>query len=160
MKYPKVRPTSRVVLESLVGQLRPELPDSRVLDLFAGTGSVGLAMHQAGAREVVFVEGERRLAQQLRSQLPQGCGLLIGRLPRALERLEGKFELVLADPPYNTDFGRQCLERLEPLLAIGARVLVEHHHKEDYPEQFPGLILERRKRYGETAISYYAHSSS
>ncbi len=155
MKYPKVRPTSRVVLESLVAQLRPRLPDARVLDLFAGTGSVGLAMYENGAAEVVFVEGERSLAQQLRARLPQGCELVIGRLPRALERVEGIFDLVLADPPYNTDFGRGCLQKLAPLLKREALVLVEHHHKEDYPEEIGDLILEKRKRFGETAISYY-----
>ena len=156
MKYPKVRPTSRVVLESLVAQLKPRLPDSRVLDLFAGTGSVGLAMHEHGAAEVVFVEGDRRLGQKLRAQLPEGCQLVIGRLPKALERLQGTFDLVLADPPYNTDFGRGCLLGLAPLLCDGALVLVEHHHKEDYPDELGGLVLEKRKRFGETALSYYS----
>lgn len=139
-----------------MGILAPRLPEARVLDLFAGTGAVGLAAYSKGAAEVTFVEADRRVAGALRRNLPDNCRLLIGKLPAALAKLEGPYDLILADPPYNTDFGLRCLDQIARLLEPQGLFVVEHHHKEPYPDTAPGLLLERRKRYGETALSFYA----
>ena len=133
--------------------LQPELPGARVLDLFAGTGTVGLRALELGAREVVFVEGNSSVARTLRPKLAAGCHLVTARLPMWLERLEGPFDVVLADPPYNDPAGLATLERLG---SWSLKVAVfEHHHKEGYPEQVGGLQLTRQRRFGETALSFY-----
>ena len=150
-----VRPTTSKVLESLMATLEPYLEGARVLDLFAGTGSVGLAAHKLGANEVVFVEGHPKLAAALRARIPAGCSVLAQPLPGGLSRLTGTFDLILADPPYGSPDGPATLAALGQLLATDAWVVVEHHHKDNYPDRLPGLSLERRRRFGETALSYY-----
>ena len=72
----EVRPTTQRILESMSGTLLPRLEGARVLDLFAGTGQVGLKMAELGAEQVVFVEGHRKVAQALRGRLkeaPKDC---------------------------------------------------------------------------------------
>lgn len=120
----------------------------RVLDLFAGTGALGKDALAGGASEVVFVEGDRRSAAALRVE---GLRVVEGRLPGVLTRLKGPFDLVLADPPYGAPEGPETLAALRPLVAEGALAIFEHHHKDPYPDEG----LEDRRRYGETALSFY-----
>jgi 16S rRNA G966 N2-methylase RsmD len=79
-------------------------------------------------------------------------------LERDLKRLERPFAqagLVLLDPPYGSDLALTVLDRLGSRVAAGTRVVVEHHLKNEPPEVFGGLVLERRRRYGETVVSFY-----
>lgn len=147
----KVRPTTGKVLESILATLDPYWEGARVLDLFAGSGTLGRAALQAGAAEVVFVEGHAKVAAALRGQ----GKVLVGVLPSSLTRLEGPFDVVLGDPPYGAAEGPTTLTALGPLLAPGAWICWEHHHKEAYPDQFGACHLWRRRRFGETALSYY-----
>lgn len=135
--------------------LAPELEDARVLDLFAGSGTLGLAALERGAGEVVFVEEDPQVFRDLRGKLPEGCRLMRGRLPQALARLKGRFDVILADPPYGDPAGPATLARLEALLAEGGVAVFEHHHKDDFGDQVGRLQLARRERYGETALSFY-----
>ena len=152
-----VRPTTSKVRESLLATLSEIWPGARVLDLFAGTGSLGLAAIDEGAAEVVFVEGHHRVARGIRVAKPHR--VVHGALPAALARLDGPFDIVLADPPYGVPEGPASLKALPPLLVEGAWVVFEHHHKDPYvvPE---GLELWRCRRFGETALSYYRWRSS
>jgi 16S rRNA (guanine966-N2)-methyltransferase len=150
-----VRQTTGKVLESMMGTLQPFCVGARVLDLFAGTGTVGLAALDHGAAEAVFVEGHPTLAGQLRRRIPPGSSVVVHRLPLALERITGPFDLILLDPPYGSPDGLPTLLAAEHLLAEDGWMVVEHHHKEPYPDGTEGLELERRKRFGETALSYY-----
>lgn len=148
-----VRPTTGKVLESLLGTLAPYVEGARVLDLFAGSGTLGTALAEAGAREVVYVEGHPKVA----SALPKGK--LCAKLPGALSRIEGPFDIIVGDPPYGAPEGLQCLPLLRPLLSDDGIVVWEHHHKDGYGDDYPGLTLWRRKRFGETALSYYRRST-
>ncbi|MCA9793703.1 MAG: RsmD family RNA methyltransferase [Candidatus Eremiobacteraeota bacterium] len=159
MSAPKVRPTTAKVRESLMAILAAELDGARVLDLFAGSGSLGLASLQEGAAEVVFVEGDPKVAQQLRPRLTPACRLVTGKLPQALGRLKGRFDVILADPPYDAPQGPRCLQGLDDLMNEGAVAVFEHHHKQDYPDTVGGLELYRRERHGETALSFYRQSA-
>lgn len=149
----KVRPTTSKVLESLLATLEEVWPQARVLDLFAGNGTLGKAALERGAAAVVFVEGHPSVAARLR-RWPQSQ-LVTGRLPGALARVEGRFEVVLADPPYGAPEGPECLERLEAYVEEAGWVVFEHHHKDPYPDRAGQLSLWKRRRFGETALSYY-----
>ncbi|MEW6280637.1 MAG: RsmD family RNA methyltransferase [Candidatus Eremiobacterota bacterium] len=138
--------------EALRAILRDTYPGARVLDLFAGTGALGLDALEGGAAEVVFVEAHRRAAAELRKR---GLSVVAGRLPEALKDVSGQFDLVLADPPYGAPEGPATLAALAPRLAPGALAVFEHHHKDPYPDRLEALELEQRRRYGETALSFY-----
>lgn len=160
----EVRPTTQRILESMSATLMPRLEGARVLDLFAGTGQVGFAMAELGAERVVFVEGNRRVAQDLRKRLAQSehakrCGLIVGAIPSILSRLEGSFELILCDPPYDWDSPGTLLPGAGRLTPPGGLLVVEHHHKTPY-HPIDGWALYRCQKFGETRLSYFERLSS
>jgi 16S rRNA (guanine(966)-N(2))-methyltransferase RsmD len=141
------------------------LADLYVVDLFAGSGALGIEALSRGARHVDFVESEHAARVMLdRNLAALGLGPLARVwplvLPRGLTRLTAELrraDLVLADPPYGGDPARALLRDLGVAgrLHSGARVVVEHHGKDDLPEQSGCVKRVRMRRYGETAVSTF-----
>ena len=137
----------------------------RVIDLYAGSGAYGIEALSRGAARADFVESDRAARAALDRNL-ETLGLT-GRarvwplaLPRAIGRLRAELaqaDLVLADPPYGGEEARSVLAALghEGVLAEHARVVVEHHAKDELPERAGRLVCLRRRRYGETMVSTY-----
>mgnify|MGYP003693750503 CR=1 FL=1 len=158
------RPTSDRVRESVFMRLEP-LSDLRVVDLFAGSGALGIEALSRGAAHVDFVEARIPAMQVLVANLDT-LGLA-GRartwrleLPGAMKRLRealAKADLVLMDPPYGGSLAVRTLEALgEPsTLRPGTTVVVEHHGKDDLPERLGSLERRDQRRYGETRVSMY-----
>ena len=128
---PGLRPTSDRARETLFNWLQPMLPGARVLDLFAGSGALGLEALSRGAREAVLVERDPALAQSLRDtceRLKAGDAATVLRAD-ALELLRaplhGRFDLVFLDPPFDAGAWVPALERLAPWLADDAWLYLE-----------------------------------
>ena len=160
----KTRPTSDRVREALFMALEP-LHELIVVDLFAGSGALGIEALSRGAAEATFVEPDRDARRALEQNL-EALGLTERarvwplRLPAGLSRLAEplrRADLVLLDPPYGEEPARGTLARLgEPgRLKPGARVVLEHHAKDAPLEQVGTLAGERRRQYGETAITTF-----
>jgi 16S rRNA (guanine(966)-N(2))-methyltransferase RsmD len=159
------RPTSDRVREALFSILasRGRIEGARVLDLYAGTGSLGIEALSRGAVQATFVERARPALRALEANLA-ALGLasegsvLAEPVPRALAQLAEKgarYELVFADPPYaELDAAAASLARLPDVLGEGATVVLEHR-KDDASPALEGLILEGERRYGDTALSFY-----
>lgn len=158
------RPTSDRVREALFMSLG-ELGGARVVDLFAGSGALGIEALSRGAAFADFVEAARAPREVLGRNLGT-LGLLERsrvwplRLPGALARLAPALaaaHLVLADPPYGGGEARALLAALGApgVLARGARVVVERHQKDDVPSRNGALVLVRERRYGETTVNLY-----
>ena len=158
------RPTSDRVRESLFMALEP-LQGQWVVDLFAGSGALGIEALSRGATRVDFVEREAAARRVLEENL-EALGLVERsrvwalELPRGLERLRGELaraDLVLADPPYGGGPAREVLEALgrQGILQPGARLVLEHHAKDEVPESSGRLVRVRARRYGETMVSTY-----
>ena len=150
----RVRPTADRVREAWMSILQGELPDARVLDLFAGSGALGLEALSRGARSVEFVELASRSLRALRQNvdaLGAGSAAVIHRADalRFAELLpEGAFDVAFADPPYRLGLAQGLAERW--LAVPFARVLsIEHAAK----EALPGAHDVRR--YGDSAITLY-----
>lgn len=134
--------------------LAPDLPGARVLDLFAGSGALGLECLSRGAREVVFVERARGALKALEDNIAVlGCRdrvrVIQGdatRVPRTLE--PRAFHLALADPPYDRGMAGDLLI-LFAEHPFAEQLWVEHRTAEPIPD-LPGL---RRRRYGDTSLS-------
>ncbi len=136
-----------------------------VVDLFAGSGALGIEALSRGATRVDFVErdpGARRALAENLETLALGDRARVWPLdlPAGLARLAGPLgeaDLVLADPPYGGEDARAVLAALGRggALRPGARVVVEHHAKDGLPEASGTLQLERSRRYGETTVSTY-----
>jgi 16S rRNA (guanine966-N2)-methyltransferase len=157
------RPTSDRVREALFMALEP-LADLYVVDLFAGSGALGIEALSRGACHADFVERDLRARVALERNLRE-LGLeararvwrldLPGGL-RGLAAELGVADLVLADPPYGGDPARALLHALgRSALRDGARVVFEHHGKDILPERIGSLARSRSRRYGETVVSTY-----
>jgi 16S rRNA (guanine966-N2)-methyltransferase len=165
----ETRPTSERARAGLFDWLGPRVVDARVLDLFAGSGALGIEALSRGAREAVFVERSRAALRALRSNLAELA--LEGRaqvVERDLARGPGArvaegpgFDLVLADPPYEGGWLARLLacETLPTLLRPEAVVIVERSARTPALEGTARLHLDGSKRYGETAFDWYDNAA-
>ena len=167
------RPTSDRVRESLFGALDAAeiLVGARVLDLYAGSGALGLEALSRGATTVALVEKAAPAAQTARANAARVTKA--ARLPATavvvhrsdvgafLDRSGDAFDLVFADPPYDvTDAATGAmLVSLVPHLAEGAIVVLERAARSPAPLLPGGLLLERHKRYGDTALWWLARDA-
>ena len=151
------RPTSDRVRESLFAILGP-LDGARVLDLFAGSGALGIEALSRGAGSAVFVDDDARAVAAVRANLDRlGLGAPVHRADAAgfLGRPAGPpFDLVLLDPPYSCAprLGPVLSERLPGVLAPRARIVTESHPRHPLLLDLP---LEDERRYGRTRIAIH-----
>ncbi|MDD3412283.1 MAG: 16S rRNA (guanine(966)-N(2))-methyltransferase RsmD [Eubacteriales bacterium] len=156
------RPTQDYIRESLFNILRAWLPDARVLDLFAGSGALGLEALSRGAAEAVLNDRSADASAVIRQNVTklgyeEKTTLLRCEWHAALERLRGRqFDLVFLDPPYRmTETGEMCAAMVEMgLLAEGARVVIEHA-KGGVPEPGERFACADVRRYGDTEIHFF-----
>jgi 16S rRNA (guanine966-N2)-methyltransferase len=158
-----LRPTGNRVREALFDILGDRVRDSRFLDLFAGTGAVGIEALSRGAASCLFVEENSRNIRLIHDnlrvcRLEGSAEIQQGNLPHCLSRLEGKrlVDLVFVDPPYDTEQGNLVLKELGGgnLLSDGAWVILEHRKSTLLPTQLGFLRQVRTVRYGDTALTF------
>jgi 16S rRNA (guanine966-N2)-methyltransferase len=147
-----VRPTADRAKEALFASLQPLLAGARVLDLFAGSGALGLEALSRGAAGVTFVERDRAALQAIATNTE----VVARPVARALgEDLPGSpFDLVLADPPYRTPKAEveRVLAAVVAHLAPGATVIIERSVRDGVPPWPPELERGDPRRYGDTAL--------
>ena len=128
---PGLRPTSDRARETLFNWLQPMLPGARVLDLFAGSGALGLEALSRGARSAVLVERDRRRCERLRAVADRLDGGGAARIVHAdalgfLRAPTGeRFDLAFIDPPFDLDLWGAAIAQLDPWLADAAWLYVE-----------------------------------
>jgi len=128
---PGLRPSADRVRETLFNWLQPVLADARALDLFAGSGALGLESLSRGAREAMLVERDPGIAEQLRQsvqRLDAGGEAHVVRadaVPFLRAPMHGRFDIVFVDPPFDARVWDQVLELLPPWLADGAWLYLE-----------------------------------
>jgi 16S rRNA (guanine966-N2)-methyltransferase len=161
----RIRPTAAKVREAVFSILGPGVNGVIVLDLFAGTGALGIEALSRGAAVAVFVEDHPEALKVLRRNL-EDLGLAdrttVWPLPvaAALKKLAGRgerFGLAFLDPPYGGGeavMGLGALAALD-LLGPGARVVVEHSRRESLPEACGPLTRLEVRRYGDTQVAIY-----
>ena len=160
----RTRPTSDRVREALFMSLG-DLSGRRVVDLFAGSGALGIEALSRGAIFVDFVDSDRNARETLERNLAALAAADRARiwpltLPRGLVKLETQLkgaDLVLADPPYGGSDARDVLDVLgrADVLKDGCRVVVERHQKDEVHGGAGALVLARERRYGETVLEFY-----
>jgi 16S rRNA (guanine(966)-N(2))-methyltransferase RsmD len=161
----RTRPTADRVRVTLFDILGPAIAGRRVLDLFAGTGAVGIEALSRGAARAVFVERDRDALRALRGNLAalgvprEAARIVAGDAASVLASLAGSeppFDLVFLDPPYAGDLASKLLARLvgTPLLQDGSEVVVQHFTKT--PPRVPAGLVARRepRRFGETTLTF------
>jgi 16S rRNA (guanine966-N2)-methyltransferase len=165
-----LRPTSDRLRETLFDVLGPGVEGSRFLDVFAGTGAVGIEAISRGAAQAVFIENHGPAATLIRRNLESlgvrsGFQILAEDALKGLTKLAGRhrpddpgFDFVFADPPYAAgDLYDRALALLgsAAFLAPEATVIAEHRHSLELPEQVGALRRSRILRQGDAALTFY-----
>jgi 16S rRNA (guanine966-N2)-methyltransferase len=164
-----IRPTQDKVRQAIFSSLGDVIIDARVLDLFAGSGAMGLEALSRGASEVWWVEESRKVCATLRQNVDRlGGDVKAVRCENALRFLEGKgepFGVVFADPPYDRGQGRQVLEKTlialegSPMFSPSSVLVYELGVEEDVISR-PGWEILRDRRYGGTRVLIYRRSTA
>lgn len=139
-----VRPTPDRVRETLFNWLREDVEGARCLDLYAGTGALGLEALSRGAREAVLVERDRALAEALIANarsLGANAEIIVAPAERFLAQATAPFDIVFLDPPYSVGL-EPVIARLPTLLSANGLVYVERAARDGLPE---GEILQWRR---------------
>lgn len=170
LKGPKtagIRPATAQVRKS-VFQILGDVGGLRVLDLFAGTGSMGLEALSRGAGEVVFVDSQQSAISLLFRNLEttgflKQTHILKKTAAAAITLLHQKklsFDLIFLDPPYDKGLIDATLQKLGhfPLLAPGGRLLMEHSPREK-PTFLSGLVKVDERKYGQTYVTFFKRQS-
>lgn len=172
LKAPKgqrLRPTAARVKEALFNILPHDLSGLRVLDLFAGTGSLSVEALSRGAAKAVLVDASRAaglaIRENLRSMGLSGrCevwGAPVLKATRALGRRGEKFELIFLDPPYEKGWIGKILRALakEDLLETRGILVAEHSVREKIDDHYGRLRLRDQRRYGTTLLSFFENGA-
>ena len=159
-----IRPTTDNVKESVFNILQFDIEGRRVLDLFAGTGQLGIECLSRGAREAVFIDRDRDAVKIIRENL-RTCGFSAPVLQQdALSYLDacGQFDLIFVDPPYDAGLYEKVLEKINSIdiLSEGGIIIVEADRDCALPELSPPYRRLREYRYGKVKICTYFRESS
>src|SRR5579863_7097726 len=158
----RTRPTSAKVREALFAVLGKRVEGARVLDLFAGSGALGLEAISRGAASVVFVESDAAAAMTVRRNAVAVIGdkerfrIMPITALRALRRLRGVFDIVLLDPPYDRGAREELVTLMQrSLVSPDGMVVVEHRSGEEVDLPASLRIL-RATKYGDTTLTFAA----
>jgi len=165
LKGPKglaFRPTTGRVKEFIFSVLGSDVKKAEVLDLFSGSGSLGIEALSRGAVHVTFVEQSAFNVHIIKQNLEK-CGLhdraivLRGDVFKTLRYLEsGHFKLILADPPFKMSFRSRIVESVATyeLMKENGQLVIEHQDN-DFDSENPALICIRQKKFGHCVVSIY-----
>jgi 16S rRNA (guanine(966)-N(2))-methyltransferase RsmD len=159
------RPTSDKIKESIFNILPSDFNGKEVLDLFAGTGNLGIETLSQGAKRAVFIESNHRALSVLEKNI-RNCGFIdrsqiigntVAKGIRVLENRGDRFDLVFLDPPYGKNILRDTLARVSKagILNDNALVVVEHSSSETVADNIENLALNDQRRYGKTLVSFF-----
>jgi 16S rRNA (guanine(966)-N(2))-methyltransferase RsmD len=159
----ETRPTTDRVKEALFNLIQFEIMGSKVLDLFAGSGALGIESISRGAAEAIFVDQSRASVKVIERNLERAKFESLARIysedwQSALSKMKNSaFDLVFVDPPYHLELEVLVLEKLDlyNLLSEDAIVIIEHPVSRKLPEHVNGYSLLKSRHYGNTALTLY-----
>ena len=158
----KTRPTADRVKEAMFSIIQFEVPCARVLDLFGGTGQLGIEALSRGAKSAVFVdEGEKACAlireNLKRTKLADSAKVLRSDYLQYLQNCRETFDIVFLDPPYAEVFLENALNKLAEIdiLESGAIIVAERPVDKELPWELPGFTKSRDYKYGNTFLTLY-----
>ena len=160
----KTRPTTDRVRESIFNILGNSIRGARVLDLYAGTGAMGIEALSRGAESVLFADDHKTALAALQKNI-KTCSLekrsktikwdIFSNL-NILRSYSPAFNLVFLDPPYDQNMIHPTLSNLvtSRCLESGSRLVIEHSQRESIAETLPEFKISDRRRYGKTLVSF------
>ncbi len=170
IKPPKgvdIRPTYDKVKEALFSILGDSVKDAVFLDLFAGSGNVGIEALSRGAKACFFVDNNKKCIDAIENNL-KSLGLIdfekrhvvFMETQKAIDRFEEQkicFDIIFMDPPYYKDIAKKTLNYISgcAILCRNAFLVVEHYKKDQLPKECGNLTLLKTRAYGDTVLSFF-----
>ena len=157
-----VRPTADRIKEAVFSALQFEIEGRLFLDLFAGSGQMGIEALSRGAAGAVFVDESRDSAAVVRRNL-QSTGLSENASVMNMDSIgflkmkSGKFDIAFLDPPYNTGLLQKALSMITPVKKKNGVIVCESPLDEELPESCDNFVADRTYRYGKIKITMYRH---
>ena len=156
------RPTADRVKEALFSIIQFEIPGAKVLDLFGGTGQLGIEALSRGAKSAVFVDEREDACKLIKENLRRTRMEADGQVVRSdylafLSRCNEKFDIILLDPPYAEVFLENSLNRITEIdiLQSGGIIIAERPLGKDLPWDFEGFTRSKDYKYGKTLLTLY-----
>ena len=158
----QTRPTADRVKEALFSIIQFDLPGAAVLDLFGGTGQLGIEALSRGAKSAVFVDHSADACALIkenlkRTKLSEQAQVVRGDYLDYLKRCKNQYNIILLDPPYAEVFlenALKCIAEID-ILQSGGIIVTERPLGKELPYEFPGLTRSKDYKYGKTLITLY-----
>ncbi|MCC0648055.1 16S rRNA (guanine(966)-N(2))-methyltransferase RsmD [Clostridioides sp. ZZV15-6598] len=164
-KNEDVRPTTDRVKESLFNIINSYIMESEVLDLFAGTGSLGIECLSRGAKACTFVDISKESIEIVKSNIKKArveneSFILNLDFKTAIDKLKlqnSKFDIIFMDPPYYKNMFIEAIEKIDNsnLLNEDGIIVVEHDTNDLFPDKISKLEKTKDKKYGNTTLTFY-----
>ena len=158
----QTRPTADRVKEALFSIIQFDIPGARVLDLFGGTGQLGIEALSRGAKSAVFVDEREAACKLIRENLKKTQLEKDGKVVRSdyldyLKKCKEQFDIVILDPPYAEVFLENALKMITEIdiLQSGGIIIAERPLGKELPWEFSGFIRSRDYKYGKTLLTVY-----
>jgi len=156
------RPTTDRVKEALFSIIHFEIPGAKVLDLFGGTGQLGIEALSRGAKSAVFVDAQENACRLIKENLRRTKMTQEGQVVRSdylqyLERCRDRFDIILLDPPYAEVFLENALKRITEIdiLETNGIIVAERPVGKELPWEFEGYVRSKDYKYGKTLLTIY-----
>ena len=157
-----VRPTTDKVKEALFSIIQFELPGAKVLDLFGGTGQLGIEALSRGASKAVFVDARREACQLIganlkKTHLESEASVVQSDYLEYLNRCKETFQIILLDPPYAEVFLENAIKRITEIdiLQSGGIIVAERPLGKELPWEFEGYTRSKDYKYGKIILTLY-----
>lgn len=153
------RPTTESVKEAMFSMIQFEIEDKRAIDLFAGSGQLGIEALSRGARNCTFIENNREALKIVENNVKR-CGfkdksnVVFAEATSYLLRKDN-FDLAFLDPPYDKGLTKKCLPMIIKLMTDDGIILCETSANEEMPESIDGWYADRIRRYGKSKLTLY-----
>ena len=161
----QTRPTTDRVKEALFSIIQFEIPGARVLDLFGGTGQLGIEALSRGAKSAVFVDATENACKLIRenlkrTKLEQDAKVIRSDYLDYLKRCRETYNIIFLDPPYAEVFLENALKQIVEIdiLQSGGIIVAERPLGKDLPWDFEGYVRSRDYKYGNTLLTIYRKS--
>lgn len=153
-----VRPTADKVREAMFSRIQFAVSGSVFLDLFCGSGAVGIEAISRGAKKVVFIDNSPisiKLTKANLAAVKENGEVSCQNALSYLEQTGEKFDFIFIDPPYKSEVGKQALESIGKKDVLTENGTVIFETDSEYSAQTEGLVYEKTKKYGITYLNYY-----
>lgn len=161
-----VRPTTDKVKEAIFNLLMNDIYDAVVVDLFAGTGNLGLEALSRGAKRCYFCDNSRDSLKLIKTNIEkcraqEKSVVLAGDYRKALSRIREQAQVIILDPPYKDGLYESCLAEIDELDLLDREgIIIAEHGVRDYvPETSGSLVKVRERKYGKIMVSIYRHAA-